>query len=321
VARIVGRSRVVIMSATASTLAVVAAVAGVLVATAGGSSSVALTTKPTPPASAAADPVALTEAVACPQRPAPVAPQQLAAFHAVTLVSCIQDSRELPGRGEWLVDVRRVATGGVDAVAAALAAPGERRTTGGCTLQLTWVDPVVLVDAAGRTLTPTAPKDRCGHPQQQLLVALQAVPWREVSVRPMRQLVTPEAEAAGCPQQYKNMTYVEARGASLSSGGPLFIRAPRTVRVCIYATTANDFEVGSFQRVVQLSADDTATLLDALSKPGRAGSCRTQQEFAAVLSNDWTTVELGGCWRVARSEPHAGIGSADATVVARLLGG
>jgi hypothetical protein len=57
---------------------------------------------------------------------------------------------------------------------------------------------------------------------------------------------------------------------------------------------------------------------------GRAprGSCASQRLFATVgpRNEDGLQVELGGCFRVARSYRSYTLGSADASVVSRILG-
>jgi hypothetical protein len=317
------RRRAARWSVVASAVAVAAVVAGVAtVAASGNGDRSGLATKPTPQPQPSHDLSALTRHVACPQRPTAVSPDQLTAFHAVTVVTCGQEPRELPGQGQWLVEVRRIATGGVAALQTAFGRPNEPQPTNViCTDNLIAVPPLILVDGKGQTLTPTAPVNGCHKPQQQFLAAVRAVSWQDVSVRKVRQLVTPQAQASGCPQQFKNMTFDYSTGARASAGGPLFMRTPKSVHVCLYRVTGSDLEVGTFQRGFVPSAADTGKLLHALAGPGLGGSCSAQRKFAAVLSDSggWATVELGGCWRVARSYPSGELGSADAAAVSGVL--
>lgn len=323
IARRVRRRRAMRWSVVASTLAVAAVVAGVVSVTAtGGGGNSRLATEPTQAPKPSHDLVALTRHVTCPQRPTTVPAGQLGAFHAVTVVTCGQEPRELPGEGQWLVDVRRVATDGVAALQAAFERPDEPATNGVCTLNLVAIPPLVLVNGTGRTLTPTAPVDGCHKPQQQFMAALRAVSWADVSIHKVRQIVSAQAEAAGCPQQYKNMTFVDSQmGTHASSGGPLSPRTPTPVHVCLYQVTGSDFEVGTFQRGFVLSGAEMNRLLVALSGAGVGGNCTAQRRFAAVLGNGWATVELGGCWRVARSYPNSALGSANGSAVGAVLSG
>lgn len=325
VARRVHRRRTARWAVMASAATIAAVVAGVVVAvtgTQGDGNGSRVATKPTLASKPPGDLVALTRQVRCPQQPTTVTASRLAAFHAVTVVTCGQEPRDLPGEGQWLVDVRRVATGGVAALQAAYGRPDERQAANACTDELITTWSLVLVDGEGRTLTPRAPVDGCHKPQRQFLAAVGAVSWQDVSVRKVRQVVTPQAQASGCPQQFKNMTFVSSQmGAAQSSGGPLYMARPTTVRVCEYTVTGRDFGVGTFADGFVLSAADTSRLLDALTRPGTSGSCAPQRKFAAVLTNgQWATVELGGCWRVARSYPSSQMGSADAAGVNAVLG-
>jgi hypothetical protein len=133
-------------------------------------------------------------------------------------------------------------------------------------------------------------------------------------------VVTPQAEASECPQDFKNMTYLEAlMHAKSSPGGPIFDPAPRSVRICLYQVDAAAPESGSFDRSVTLSRSATVQLLAAMSRPGHPGACPVVPAFAAVMSGGaWATVELGGCWRVAQG---SSLGTAVPRVVGRLLSG
>jgi hypothetical protein len=274
-----------------------------------------------PPPPGATDPVALTRHVACPQRQAPVPRERLAAFHAVTAVTCGEDVRTFPGDGQWQVSVRRVATGGVPALQAAFELPNEPSGKGPCTLELVVVPPVTLVDGRGDTLTPVPPTGRCNKPPDAFMQALHKVAWRDDSVRKVRQLVTPQAQAADCAMQWKNELWLAGSAAHASRGGPVFAHPPATVHVCIYQTTGTDLEVGTFQSGFALDAAQTRILLAALTGPGPTGRCAGQRRFA-VISTDagpWLNVELGGCWRTQRPYPDHGVGTADASVLAPLL--
>lgn len=274
---------------------------------------------PRPVARSVSDLVALTAKVPCQSTAKPASRAELRRFRAVTAVQCVEDLRELPGQGQWAVEVRQVATGRVAALAAAYDRPDEPQTTQMCLLSLTVTPAVTLVDATGHALLPTTPRDGCGQPQRQIIQAYDRVTWHEVSSRKVRQVVSPGAEAAGCPQQVKDL--VRLPGLRTSPGGPVFAQPPSVVRVCVYRVPAGELYSGDFERGSMLSAAASRALLGAMTGAGPSATCAPQPEFAAVMTKagTWVSVELGGCWRVGRSAPQYGIGSADASVVRAIV--
>lgn len=263
----------------------------------------------------------------CPQPAQRISADTLKAFHAITAVTCSTDSRDYPGDGEWLVDVRKVAVAGVPALQAAFELPSQPlgSAAGGCTLDLVIAPPVVFVDAAGNSLAPGAPTTSCGKPLPQVLNAVTAATWVEVSARKIRQTVTPQAQAAHCEMQWKNENRItdEMGGPQTDGGGgPVFMHPATTLHICIYRDSGIDPEVGDFERVRDVSGADAVALAKALEGPPPTGTCHSQPEFAVVGAGpgSWANVELGGCWRVARNYPRFGTGTADRAAVSRLLG-
>lgn len=345
VARRVRRRRALRWSAVTSAVAAVGAVASLALAGSPGNDSVSrlstapsgAPTAPAPTAPAGTAPAgqapaghaapgiapALGRRVPCPAPPGRVVTrEQLARFHAVAAVMCERDQRGFRGQGQWLVWVRRVATGGVAAVQAAYERPGEEQTAGSCPLVAFAAPPLLLVDARGNAVVPTVPRDRCRQPQRAVLAAVDHAQWRVVSVRKLRQLVTPRAEAARCSMEWKNENWLAGRfGTHQSAGGPVFRHPPAVLHVCVYRVTGGDLEAGRFQRGFTLPAAGTARLLTALQGAGHTGGCPAQRRFAVVSTpaGEWANVELGGCWRVQRSYPTTGTGTADAAVARALL--
>lgn len=326
----VGRTVVTVTAAAATVVAVVLGVSRLtrphedLSIRGTGTPTATATPTGTPTATVPVDDLlSLTRQVKC-RTPVPgaVSHDELAAFAAVTAVSCTSDTRELPGEGTWSVEVRRVATGGAPALQAAFERPDEPTPEGiACPAIAVVPQPLVLVDASGHTLVPSPPLDECHLPQQAFTTALDQVTWREVSVDKVQQVITPQAQAANCAQDFKDMSYIEAvAGHAASSGGPVLASPPATAQVCVYRTE-QDPEVGTFLRSVSLSTEDTRSLLAALAGPSPAGSCPAEPDFAVIDSRggNWATVELGGCFRVAGSS--SGLGTADPAVVTALLGG
>jgi hypothetical protein len=106
-----------------------------------------------------------------------------------------------------------------------------------------------------------------------------------------------------------------------TSGGPLFTRTPKRVRVCVFRTPADNFAVGNFVRGFRLDASRTRRLLGALTGAGPRRGCAKQRTFAVIIESPGSVaqVELGGCWRVERPDRLAG--TANAAVARAILGG
>ena len=254
-----------------------------------------------------------------------VGPKVFSRFHAVTAVLCTEGVRTYPGQGQWEVKVRKVALSGVPAWQRYFEQPDEPNSppkNALCSLVAIVIPVPTFVDARGRALVPRTPVDRCGHP-----VAWPngekspRVRWHVVWVHRIRQLVTAAALAAHCPMRVGN-TVAWAGPPRDSSGGRLFSRAPRTVRVCVYRTPATNFATGNFVRGFRLDATRTRRLLGALTGPGPRRGCPKQRTFAGLGGGPRfpaTTVELGGCWRVERPDRLAG--TANRAVAREILGG
>jgi hypothetical protein len=229
-------------------------------------------------------------------------------------------------RAVWEVAVRRVAVGGVPALAAALRLPSRHaRGDVACTANLVLLPPTILVDRSGRFVAPRSPVDECRKPLAAVQRAVAAVTWRVVSVRKVRMVVTPRALAAGCAMEWKNLLWYDDKfGARRSTGGPVTSRTPRVANVCVYRVTAAEPDVGSFTRGFRLDSSQIQRLLQAVTGPGPTGSCPAVRAFAVVTfgaaaNGQWVDVELGGCWRVEREFPSS-VGSADPAVAAAILG-
>ena len=275
-----------------------------------------------PPRTVKAD-LRITKDVPCPGNARRVGPAQLRKLKAVTAVMCVDGGRVYPGRGQWEVFLRKVAVSGV----AAQQRYFEQRSrpnwpnTGTCTANLVGVASIAFVDAQGRWLVPRTPIDKCHHPlglppgQGPL-----RVDWRVVSVHKIRQLISAPALAAQCDMRWG----VELPGGlgRRAAGGSLFPVAPKTLRVCVYRTSAEHQDVGNFVRGFKLERLKTARLLAALTRPGPTARCPVQRTYAVLIAGPGQalSVELGGCFRVARRYPTSGVGSANPSVIRSLLG-
>jgi hypothetical protein len=92
-------------------------------------------------------------------------------------VLCDAAVRELHGQGHS-VSIERVADRGLAPLIAALRQRSQRPAPGiACAAQAVFVPLLLLIDRNGRIVRPVIPHDGCGQPQQQVLDALEHVPW------------------------------------------------------------------------------------------------------------------------------------------------
>lgn len=134
-------------------------------------------THPTGRATAGSAMAEAEQRVRCGQRLQQASLPLPAGFVADAAVLCRLTVRVVHGRGR-VVYFERVADRGLALLVAALRRPSERPTPGMiCTTQLVIVPLLLLIDQEGHIVRPAIPTDGCGRPQQQVLVALQHVPW------------------------------------------------------------------------------------------------------------------------------------------------
>jgi hypothetical protein len=92
-------------------------------------------------------------------------------------VLCFLTVGGVHGQGH-AVYVERVADRGLARLAAALRRPSERSAPGMARpVQLVIVPLLLLIDQQRHIVRPVIPSDGCGQPQQQVLDALQHIPW------------------------------------------------------------------------------------------------------------------------------------------------
>ena len=100
-----------------------------------------------------------------------------ARFMAAAAVLCPLTMRRLHGPAR-VVSRRRVADHGLAPLVAALRRPPEHLPPGtACAAQAVAVPLLFLISLAGHIIRPVIPSDGCGRPQQQILDALQRLPW------------------------------------------------------------------------------------------------------------------------------------------------
>ena len=262
----------------------------------------------------------LTKNVPCPgNSPHPVGPRVVRRFHAVAAVSCVDAFRTYPHSGQWEVLVRRVAVGSVSGLQSYFERSSKHHVPNGVMCPDVLISTIVpvLVDARSRWLLPTTPRNGCGQP---LAGGPPNVRWHVVSIRKVKLIVSAQALAADCPMRVGNTVAWAGPPHDARAGAPLFDRAPRRVRVCIFRTPPNNFATGNFVRGFRLDAARTRRLLGALGGPGPRRGCPKQRNFATVGGGPrlGATVELGGCYRVERPDRTAG--TAKPAVVRAILG-
>lgn len=264
----------------------------------------------------------LTENVPCANGHQRLAgPETVRHFEAVTAVSCVDGTRTYPGRGQWWVRIRRVAVGSLAGLQRYFEQPNGPKLAKGVLCDDVRRGTLVptLVAADGRWLVPRTPADGCGNPLGR---GAPRVRWHVVSVHKVRLMISAPALAAHCAMGIKDLPGGGIGPLNPTSGGPVFKSSPKTLRVCVYRTPPNDFEVGNFVRGYSLDAPQTARLLSALTGAAPSGSCPNERTFAVIGAKPelWAEVELGGCFRVGRTYPGYGLGGADPSVVNAILG-
>ncbi len=268
--------------------------------------------------------IQLTRHVPCPGSKPRVGPAELRKLRAVAAVMCGDGFRVYPGQGQWEVFVRKVAVRGVAASQRYFEQPDRPSwppKNAVCAAYLAGIVPMAFVDAQGHWLVPRTPVDRCLHPLG-LPNGKQPTPtrWHVVRVHRIKQVVSAAAVAVNCPMKWGN-SVAWAGPPRNSTGGPLFIRAPKNVRICIFQTPPNRFALGHFIGGFHLDESRTRRLLRALTGAGPGRGCAKQRTFAVVIRSPGSvaSVELGGCWRVDRPDRLAG--TAKPAVVRAILGG
>lgn len=227
-------------------------------------------------------------------------------FPAVAAVLCGVGPRQRPGGGEDLAATESRADE-VAALVEALRLPDEPPADGPCTTDLPMVPWLALLDAQGRWVRPGVPSDACGKPRIEVRDAIAALRLKPVSARPIRQLESAEAAAAGCSQTWADMVWVQTSTGSIdppAAVGPLRDGAGQ-VRLCAYRVPASEQRsgkpAGEFAYGGALAADRWAAIKRAVPAAGRAKPCTTPAGLFAVLfatAGGEVYVELDGCRRI-----------------------
>jgi hypothetical protein len=249
-------------------------------------------------------------------------------FAAVAAVLCGNHPARRPDGGDDLVASERRATD-VAALVAALRLPDEPPTNGACTLDLPAVPWLVLLDARGRWVRPGVPQDACGKPRVEVRRAVEELRLIPVSSRPIREIESAGAAAAGCSERWADMIWVETtmgRREWSAVAGPL-LGGASPVRLCAYRVPASEQRSGKpggeFAYGGPLTADRWAAVERGVLAAAPAAPCAEPASRFALLRAETggeVYVEQDGCRRILVS-PGSGrpaLRQADATLLALL---
>jgi hypothetical protein len=219
---------------------------------------------------------------------------------------CTQETRPVPGDGEWQFLVVKGVTSGLHTLLltyrAPDAAPGTGTGTGTC--DSVGVVPQALYLHGSRTLAVRAPLDGCGKPIRSATEALAALGTVEIAALKLNRVTSPLAQTSGCSDQYKDMLAVEEE----SGGPPQTSTVPSPValgsELCIYTVTldSHGYRFVWLNSARQLSRTEVDRINSALSGATVDASCsRRQHDRFALLQASGTSggpatlVDLDGC--------------------------
>ena len=194
------------------------------------------------------------------------------------------------------------------ALVAALRLADEPATDGACTADLPFVPWLALLDDRGRWVRPGVPRDACGKPRIEVRNAIDRLRLTPVSSRPIRQIESAEAVAAGCSQTWADMVWVETTmggGEWSDTVGPLFPDSPR-VRLCVYRVPASERRTGKpageFAYGGLLPGARWTAIARAVRTAGPALACTAPAGRFGLLrapnGGGEVYVELDGCRRI-----------------------
>lgn len=184
-----------------------------------------------------------------------------------------------------------------------------------------------LLDAQGRWVRPGTPTDGCGVARRELLHAVARLTLTMVGSRPVRELRSARAAAAGCDQEDGDRVAEFSEPDSPALGGETvpFVFA-RPVRLCVYRERAGR---GDFVRGGVLSPQHSAALGRLLHAPRAGAPCAGGATLVARLADaddpyreGTVRVQLDGCRQMLLEPAAAGpvLARADPALVALLSG-
>ena len=226
-------------------------------------------------------------------------------FEPVAAVVCSSAPLRRPSGGTDLVATESRADD-VTALVAALRLPDEPRTGGACTLELYLPPFFALLDAQGRWVRPGLPVDECGKVRSEVRDAVQGLRLTPTTSRPVQELESSAAAAAGCSQQWADMVWVTGTGAVPDEPAvvPPGFDGPVQVRLCVYRVPAEQQgtgkPAGDFGSGRYLSDEQWAGARSEIESAAAAGPCTTPASRFAVLhiGAGQHYAELDGCRRL-----------------------
>jgi hypothetical protein len=137
------------------------------------------------PTIGASGPIPIGIGAACAGWPAGVPEGSLPpAFTPVTVLRCVSGEKQVAGRGLVFAATLERADGNLSTLTSALRLPSQGKQPGMMCPLIAMIPPqVVLVAKDGTMLRPKFPVTSCDMIMPQVLRALNALPWRDVSVR------------------------------------------------------------------------------------------------------------------------------------------
>jgi hypothetical protein len=225
----------------------------------------------------------------------------LSGFRVSWVLRCTTKIENLPGRGQWTMQVTSRADTSAQALLTQLQQPSDPPATTYCPDNLVLLPYFVLVGVDDRAIAPTVPHGPCGQPKAAVAQALEALPFRTISVTPMRQLQSQPAIDSGCSSSFKDMLAITP---PRNTSGPVRLPWPApvtTLHVCIYShISGGAIPVGQFDSGAVLTGTGLTKVLTALTGATPAAPCTTPHSRYAVLTDPhsgWAIVELDGCRR------------------------
>jgi hypothetical protein len=252
-------------------------------------------------------------------------PRLDAGFTAAAAVVCDQIPERRDDGGEYLVAVES-RTEDVARLVEALRLPDQPRTDDTCSMDLPGVAWFALLDGQGRWVRPGLPMDVCGKIRIEVRQAVQQLRLTRVSSRVIQEIVSAEANAAGCSQGWANIVAMEAGDAQPGSGRDPF-PAGKRIRLCVYRVPPDQMDsnkpAGDFRHGGLLSPTRQAAIEKAITSAPPAVPCaRPATTFALLVpadqKGDEIYVELDGCRRILLRGGGLVLAQGDAALVALL---
>lgn len=240
----------------------------------------------------------ITPADACPSGEVVHLPQD---YGEVTRAYvCKDETRRVPGEGEWSFRMVWGVTSGLDALLKAFAVPDETTpSTTACALA--YHPPPVIFLRGEQPLAVRGPLGTCGFPMPEAARAHQALGLTELAAVKGRLIQSELSITSGCPYQYTDMLTDEERRGGPRAAWP----TPKPIggkQLCSY-DLAKDIEgnpVGQLVAARTLTTDEQAAINTALARSTRDPSCARHghQHFAMipmVAHGTTTLIAVDGC--------------------------